>query len=216
MPNSTYAKSQTRQRRHHRSGPLVTKRYLRAIIGSPEKKWFNVNQGSPNGMGVSTITGDIYPLDQVAQGTGDNNRIGDTISLQSIQMRLDLARTTADGVLRVILFRWMQRATPTVANILEAPLFATQQYQQPINKNYGKSIKVLFDKTYTLATGQTQLQTDKIYRKAKYQTEFDSGTAESMNGTYLLFIGSPINVASPTAAQFPVYSFTSRITYTDV
>lgn len=221
MPNSTYARSMSHKRRQHYRTNLVTKGYLRAIVGNPEKKWFNT-QLLPTSV---PDTGIIQSLTDLTQGVGDSQRIGDTVTIHSNLNRLSIERGSVDAFLRVIMFRWQDQLVtttppniPTVDQILEnnPDLVTPPSYQSPLNKNYGKSFKVMFDKTYTIAAGQSQLQVDKIYRSNRYQVEFTDlligqGTVTTTNGTFLLYISN-----QSVEANQPLFSFIHRITYTDV
>lgn len=73
--------------------------------------------------------GTRYGLSNVALGTGINNRIGRQVKLKDVLMRFTAiipaspAFVTQDtsNRIRIILFRWMARAGPTVADILTTP-----------------------------------------------------------------------------------------------
>lgn len=215
MPFTTYARSQGRNRfGRRRYGPLVTKGYLKSIIGVPEVKWVNtVLVPTP----VDSL-GTLYNLNAIALGTTESTRIGNEVSNKSLHLRLDLARGPVDALVRIIILWWKDGNTttaiappspPTPSTILE-----TVSYQSPLNKTYGKSMWIKFDKTYTIAAGQTQLIVDEIWRKLRCKTEYVEGTAttsQTANSLYLLAISN-----QSTVANQPLFSFTSRLNYMDV
>lgn len=208
MPSYTHGRSQGRNphRRYH--GKYVTKGYLRAIVGTPESKWLNTTVTAAS---VLSAPSSVYNLNFVPQGTDQSSRIGDEVTNKSIHMRLDLTRTAVDSIVRVIIFWFMDgtaEVTPTPATILE-----TVDYRSPLNKNFGKSFWVKFDKTYTLTAGNLSIQVDEIWRRCKCKTEFNTsaGGLITANSLHMLVISNQTVLANQ-----PLLSFTSRVTYLDV
>lgn len=215
MPNYTYARSQGRNRfGRRRYGKYVTKNYLRAVVGPIEQKFTDYTQTALAILNQQNVNS-ILPLNAgISQGTGQSNRIGNQVQNRSVHIRFDLSRVTVDSFVRVILFWWLDGSlttnTPTLAQILESPA----NYQSPLNKEYGKSFWVKFDRTYTLAAGQTQLQTEEIYRKLKCVTEWNDTagpqTGISHNSLHILFISSQSLTNAPTLNLY------SRVNFTDL
>lgn len=213
MPNTTYARSQGRnnfgRRRHSK---YVTKGYLKAIVGVPETKWQNALLAPISAPNTILVSGAAAPviLNNISQGTGQQNRIGNQVSNKSLHIRLDIARAAVDSILRVIIFWNLDGSANPVTNLLENNV-AGAAYQSPLNKEYGKSFWVKFDKSYSIAAGQTQLVVDEIWRKLKCTTEYDEvpGTITA-NALYIAFISNQATVANQ-----PLFSFTSRLTYLD-
>lgn len=211
MPNATYARSQGRNHfGRRRYGKYVTKNYLKAVVGVPESKWLNTFRIPP--APVTNIFQSVS-LSQIPQGTTQSTRIANEITNKSIHIRLDIARQTVDSLVRIILFWHLDGLIVGAANpdtnLLENP----NSYQSPLNKDYGKSFWVKFDKTYSIAAGQTQLVVDEIWRKLKCKTEYtdDAVTTISANDLRLGWISN-----QSTAANQPNLSFTARLTYLDV
>nr|QTE03450.1 MAG: coat protein [Anser anser CRESS-DNA-virus sp.] len=195
--------------KHHRHAKYVTERELKNLIGSPERKWFN----TLNTAAQVTTAGNIFKLDSIVQGTGDSDRIGDTISVHSIfsRARFQVSQTVpTDAVIRVIMFRWLQASTPTLLNILEG---ASPTYLSPLNRNYGKSIIVMSDKLITLTAGNNSTIARKKFKKDRYQVEYDATTQVTTNGTWLLVISDNNNVPANSP---PSFTQLTRLTYTDV
>lgn len=207
MPNTTYARSQGRnnfgRRRHSK---YVTKGYLKSIVGVPESKWYNIVRPP---VAVSDSLTTATTLNLPLQGTGQTSRIGNEISNKSVHIRLDITRAAVDALVRIILF-WNLDGSTNVANLLET----STSYQSPLNKDYGKSFWVKFDKTYSIAAGQTQLVVDEIWRKLKCKTEFTDdtpGSVPSQNALQIVAISNQSLVANQ-----PIWSYTSRVTFMDV
>lgn len=204
MPNATYARTQGRNFRSRAS------RYR-----PPEVKWFNIEVNTPASVGntlgaTSTINRLLNPI---PQGVSQSQRIGDQVNNRSIHMRLLLERGAVDSVCRVILFWSLDGAFAAagpiqITNLLENPL----NWKSPLNKDYGKSFWVRYDKTYTLAAGQSALQVDEIFRSLKCVTEYqsDASTDPSQNALYIAFISNQLQIADQ-----PLVSFTTRVNYTD-
>lgn len=215
MPNQTYGRSHGRSHFGRRNySRYVTKGYLRAIVGKPESKWFNTNV-APAAVGAALNAGSVYafPLNQIPQGITQSTRIGDAVSNKSLHIRLDIQRAAVDAIVRVIVFWYLDGNTATTpvppSLLLEDPA----NYRSPLNKDQGKSFWVKFDKTYSVASGQTAIQVDEVWRKLKCQTEYTSD-AESTPSNNTLYIAALCN--QTTVANQPLMSFTSRITYLDL
>lgn len=223
MPFSTRSRTATRKpkRRRYKPTKRATGRDLNSLvrrvkkmIPKPEKKYFDVLTNiTTASTPVSTSTAYLQPLDGITQGTGDTQRIGDQIWIQSMLMRISI-QTGAAGInfLRMIVFRWkvgQGNVVPTAATILQVP----NSYLSPINVDQGEQIKVMLDKTYALATGSSQLQIDKFWRRKRYLVNYAGNagfTTPNSNSTYILFISD--NAAT---ANTPIISFYTRMRFTD-
>lgn len=216
MPNVTYARSQGRNRfGRRRYGPLVTKGYLKSIIGVPESKWINTVV-APTAVPSTIPTGPPDAqntcLNLISQGTTQSTRIGNEVSNRSLHVRLLLQRAAVDSVVRVIIFWCIDGYVASgalISNLLEDP----SSWQSPLNKDYGKSFWVRFDRTYTLAAGQTQLQVEEVWRKLKCKTEYalDTSNIPSHNALYMVAISNQTVLANQ-----PLISYTARLNYMDL
>lgn len=216
MPNTTYARTQGHNRfgrRYH--GRFVTKGYLKSIIGVPEIKWHNVSTTSPvpaiASVDTSTLETSTYILNTVGQGNGDSQRIGNEISNKSLHLRFDIRRAAVDSVVRVIVY-WNRDGTEQPASDLLEDNTPGRAYRSPLNKNFGKTFWVRFDRTYSIAAGQTQLVVEELWRRFKCKTEFeDASTNCTANLLFISFISDQTDPANQ-----PLISFTSRVNYMDV
>lgn len=170
----------------------------------PEHKWFDSTTSNFS----IPATGSVVALDGIVQGDGQNERIGDSVKATSTFYRYTITRVLVDSYVRIIHFIWKSNDVPTVASILQ-----TATVVSPLNRDNGRIIRVLTDKLYTLATGQTQQQVEKHSKRLWYTNKYDSDavTTTSVNGLYVLFISD-----QGTGANQPVINYYNRLTYTDM
>lgn len=226
MPNTTYGRSNGRNFRRRNHSRYVTKGYLKAVVGSPESRWmdFLIAPTPITSSGTIFNLNSPFPPTTTTPTTPLGGLRGSEISNKSLHMRLSLRRQTVDSFLRIIIFWNLDGldSPPTVAPVgsgvvgWEGGILTTADYQSPLNKYNGKSFWVKFDKTYTLAAGQTQLQVDEIWRKLKCQTEYQplqgtTGGDAQRNSLHLLAISDQV-----TAENQPTLEYYSRISYMDV
>lgn len=207
MPNYTPRRAMGRSHwGHRRGGRYVTKGYLKSVIGTPEVKFFDVTRP----INPVTAAGLVLGLnDNVTAGVGPNSRIGTEVSNKSLHIRMSMARGAVDSFLRIIVFWYLDGSVGagTITNILQ-----TAAYDSPLNKLNGKSFWVKYDCTFTLAAGQTQLQTEEIYRQLRCKTEYDNTTNIPLNNSLgILYISN-----QTVAANQPLLQLYSRLTYLDV
>lgn len=199
MPDYTPGRSSGRNFSHYRmSRPKP-----------PEQKWFNTTIApSPVLASLATLPAPNSILNPIPQGVTQSSRIGNEVHNRSVHIRLLLQRAAVDAVVRIIIV-WNLDGSVTNPNLL---LEDNTNFQSPLNKDYGKSFWVRFDKTYTLAAGQSQLQVDEIWRAVKCTTEYtdDGTTTPSANSLWLLAISN-----QATTANQPLLSYIARLTYTD-
>jgi hypothetical protein len=191
---------------------------FRKLVPKTEWKFFDTIPSSlttiPNGNGTQPI-----PLINMAQGITDQTRVGDEITPKNNYLRFTLTRGLTDSFVRVIMFWWKAvqiaaapgTATPQTPDVLQTAPVPGFQYLAPINKDQGRNVKVIYDRTFTLGTGESQIQVEKVYRQFKYvTTEFQqSAIYANKNQLYILFIGSEVLANQPTVSYY------NRLTYTD-
>ena len=170
-------------------------------------------------LAVSTGTSS-WLLNGLAPGSSASQRIGQKVSVRSLEIRLYNQVTAGTGVDQlhrqlVVMDRQANGAPPAIANILSAADVAA-----PRNLEYRKRFKVLLDKTFTLnATAEPGSQKwRKYYIKFKRPivVEFNAGVAGTIadivtNSLYIFNIGS--QAAGATAGTVTGYI---RMRYTDM
>lgn len=151
-------------------------------------------------------TGLIIALtDNVAQGTDENNRIGNSVLLKDMSIKLFLSHafdfstaTSLGGYYRIIIFCWkenLQDNPPTVAKILQGSVFSSFT-----NKDYTDQFVVLKDKiipfdsqlSRTSGVLTANFKFMKWYKKCDWHLRWDAGTGAdgSQNHVHMLLIQS--------------------------
>lgn len=176
----------------------------------------------------TSFTGNAYqvtvtPLLQcltnnMAQGTGENERIGNSILAQDIYFRAQVSwlpsSTIQIGTSRFILFCWKDNAgqnAPSVTKILESA-----DINSPINKDYSDQFVILKDKIFAhnAQTATVCLQSQfnlKVYKKLNFHMRWTgASTGNTQNHIYVLFIGG--GGSSANASSLTCHS---RLNFTD-
>lgn len=163
---------------------------------------------------VSTV-GDIRALsNSIGSGTGPSTRAGDEITLQSLSLRMAVYQPTSgavptqdQGMVRIILFRYMLDAVPILADILQ-----TSNPLSPLNRDRSKFIQVIMDKTIgyqTIADGEHDRPVFiKKYFNLKGKAVWKTGlTTVDKGHLYILAVSD--EVGSP----FPQWEWECRLKY---
>lgn len=162
-----------------------------------------------------TDTGSIVPLSTIVQGLDYNNRIGDSIKMQSIEFRcrVNVNASTTTTSIRVILFRDFDGygTLPTVADIMEVSS-GTASVRCPkkfLNKD---RFTFLLDEYFTLSPASDYSTTVRYAMPHDGHIKYLGTTAaNSSNGKgtlYALFL-------SDEATNTPTYALYNRIVFTD-
>lgn len=217
MPTATPARSINRRRNFRRRRPNPAKKVqeweltrLRKQVKRMMPKLERKVDDSPSTPLVVTTTASITNILSPAQGTGDDDRIGDRVNAKSLFIRLSITPNATAGMnfLRFIVLRDKQGngAAPSAANVLSA----STDYQSPINEDYGQRFKVLFDRTYTVDNDANGAQVDKIYRKLNFRTVWpDEGSTWPNTNSLLVFM------ISDQATNGPTVQYYARVRFTD-
>jgi len=145
---------------------------LKSIVNA-EKKQFSVNSGTAPLGQTNGLTGDgayIFDITPTpAQGTGDSNRVGDSIKLHSAVMNLQLKQqANTSHATRCIMEIYQVLGTPqTVANVLGQMFKPTpflvgapiRDYNAAYDQDYRQQYRCLFRRKLTVKADQTSVQT---------------------------------------------------------
>lgn len=164
----------------------------------------------------------------VFQGTGEQQRIGQSILLKNMQVRLaqsmSMLTNQATPVLgchhRVMLLCWKDNATanvPTVTKILQAP----SNIYSPVNKDYSDQFVILKDKhitfnarltpgTSTNGAGSQDFKSMKWYKPINWHLRWDATTSVTQNHIWMLTMST-----APGATSAVNTTFYSRMNFTD-
>lgn len=161
--------------------------------------------------------GSVYHLSDVAQGTSENNRVGDKVHATYIKLGATMAaHATENTTMRVMLIqdKLNQGTAPSAGDILEGT-GVTGGYRSGICElnvdDFPKRWRVLYDKTVRLVSG-TASAVQVLKASAKINAPIwysgSAGTDEGRNQIYLLLI-------SDAAANYPSLVWNARLYYKD-
>lgn len=172
-----------------------------------ELKWFDT---VPSGT-INLTSAVIIPLDSIAEGTGQSQRIGVQIqphsSYTNIINRIN-PETSVDCMSRALLFTWKSIDVPIPAQILTDP----SNIQSPLNIDYSKSFWVHWDKKFPIGLGQSVITEFQEYQALHKRTTYaaDNTNQTTMNGTYMLLMSDQTSSASE-----PILTLYHRLRYQD-
>lgn len=193
----------------------VTKKQVKNLIArSQEPKYFDQNQTASS---VSTA-GNVYgALVIPTQGIGESQRVGDTLHIKELDIRLCLTAADSTQFLRVVIFQWQENNSvnpPTIAKVFEQ--VATNPWAASLKMDYIESgtLKVIHDKLYSqclnsdsaVISRRIKLTGKKLHKK---KLEFDVTAVTGWDNYYIAAISDSVAVTHPTLA------YCARATYMD-
>lgn len=164
--------------------------------------------------------------DGITQGTGDSNRIGNSILAKDIQIRLALSMPFSANANppilgchhRFIIFAWKLNDSggPSVTKLLESP----SNIYSALNKDYTDQFVVLKDKFMTFnfpagtssagAVQTADFKSLKLYKQLQWHMRWSDAGSAIANHIYILSMSTPSGVANAVNT-----TFYSRLNYTD-
>lgn len=190
------------------------KRQVKTLIGhSEESKNVDQNQNStsiPAAAGV--ILGSFFTP---AQGTNEDQRIGNQITQKMIEMKYSVSAGDATNFVRVIIFKWYTDNNveiPTAADVLQD--IVNNTWLAPYNDRSieGNKIHIMHDRVHCLnVQGIANVAVSlKIFGRKlgrKVQT-FSTAGIVGHNQTYFLCVSDSIAAAHPTIVAYGRQHFT--------
>ena len=152
------------------------------------------------------------PATKIAQGAGEANYIGDTITPLYITIRGLFVHSDATNALRVIVFQTLGNTVPTITALLQYPAGTVYSCLSPVKKNTRRQYQILRDKIYTTSANGNEVKSYKIKipMYGLQSTEFtDAAGTVGTGGIYMLLM------TDSTAVTHPDVRTTYRITFTD-
>lgn len=163
------------------------------------------------GAGVATTTtGSVVRLVDLAAGTGRDERQGNKVTYNSMDIKYKWVANTGGAssqLCRVLIFCDLQQSlasTPTIANVLETDILSGLALDRR------DRFKVLYDKTlYTTLTGENSRYIEAS-PKFNITSEWASAASTNIakNGIYMILL-------SDSAASGPSISYNIRMNFTD-
>lgn len=173
---------------------------------------------SKSGVAVST-TPTIDDLSAIPQGSTDNDRDGDRVRLETLELRGVLINADVTNHYRIVVFSWFPNSTPVAGNILlngpSGNVDAFSCYSHDNRQLY----KILWDKFYFCAGNggaasnpYTPTSEQPLYFRVPVtpkQVQFAAGTTNGTNKVYILYL------SDSGAISHPVIHYATKLLYTD-
>lgn len=195
-----------------KSKNCVSKKEVKQMIKSEnakarELKFYNVDSSYSALLSYSGVVEDISAM---ARGDSDSNRDGDRCLPISLDLSYVIYGETYSSVYRMIVFRWLENTTPTVADILLSSgsgYSVTSGYQHDQRGLFN----ILYDKTHTVSNngGSELVHVKRHLKMAKKQIDYSAGGTTGSNKIYVLGITDRSLATSATVA------YISRLNFTD-
>lgn len=188
-------------------GSQIEKKYLNAIIAQT---------------GVSSTSGLQCITEGIQQGTTDSQRVGDTIKLTKIYLRLFWGIGDSENFMRFIVFQWKpsdQTTAPTAADILLPGASSIVDISSQYNHDKRSLFKILFDKTISMngdgtGAGSPDTSTSRGFCVETLlpkvdRVSFEAATVRGMGHIYVL------SVSDSTIIPHPYIYYSMKVMYTD-
>lgn len=152
--------------------------------------------------------GTVYPLFNPSQGDGQTQRDGDSVKLQSLNLRMTISHNTSatGSYIRCIIFRGHQERAVAYTT---AMLLQTATIDSPKTYENRFRTKILHDQTYNISNVGINSKFIRITKKLFGHVVFTpANTTIEDGGLYMLLI-------SNEATNVPSANWYSRTTFTD-
>lgn len=177
---------------------------------SVENKYFDQSLSS----GVTAV-GLLYNISDITRGTDVTQRVGNQVTLKSIEFRLSFSlnsNVTKAAVRFLVVLDKQGYNAPVVSDILEPGLINTTYTDiAPYHWDYRKRFDVKKDEVVSLTKGGPQEYTTRHFvMPLNLQSQHIGASTTFKNQLYLLVIGSELNIANISSFQYH-----SRLIFTD-
>lgn len=152
--------------------------------------------------------GDYFVLNVPPAGTGDSQRIGDSILNKSFAISATIHTNGANVVVRTILIWDKQNKINTLSDLIE---FTGSVYSvlSPFNKDNSREFRVLSDRVHESDAHHPLVYFSHAKSHLDNHTQFEAGTTNINSGAYKFFILCARNTS------VPIVDIVSRFTYID-
>ncbi len=178
------------------------RRIKRVVNAGKETKWKRTDYN----LSLNTA-GTITDVTAIAQGQTENTRIGDAVRLTHIRfMFLTSNPEAAHSTQRCIVFQWKSDSTPVLGDILTTAGGAAPVY--PINENKKQLYRILYDRTWTMQTLITGIETNRLHERKflkikSANVEFEAASTTGTNKIYTLWLsGNAVSAPDPVVLGF--------------
>lgn len=183
-----------------------------AIKSVAERKWYDNVLFLSSAGNLLSANGFFYALTDMAQGSGQQQRIGDKATGSSLEVRMVLsspgaATTAVYLVMRTVIFVWKDDTTPTLPDILEPG--AWNPVNAPLNHDTKIKRKILYDacSSHYLEPVSKNAMSPIKYKKIILPLNklrnlnvinFQAGTTTAVNHIYILHLADTPATANQT------------------
>lgn len=181
--------------------------------GAPQIKFVDVGY-NVNVTSVGTVLAGIC---NIPQGVTVNQRTGDTVFWRSLYINYDITTQNSDiwNSSRVIIFQWHPNSALLVPNVTD--VLQTANMYSMYDWQFSNQYTIMYDIMHFqsgLATAPTASGNQGHFgpisiRKAKSRADFAAGVATGSEQFYILVISDSL------IAPFPVFTATTRVTYSE-
>lgn len=176
-----------------------------------EKFWvyrtFNASQSS---------TPTINPLTDIGQGTTDQQREGDQLTIRSIEVNWSWngsSLTTPDqsNIGRIIVFQWFPATVPSAANIL-ADLTPAYVTLSPYNHDSRFQFKILLDKKSPISLNGPSVTYNRRYIKGGMKRKIQYIAGSSVVAANMIYV---LMVSDSGVIPDPIGTYAIKVNYSD-
>lgn len=187
-------------------------REVHKLAKQPELKWLD-GLSSANVSSGSTLFSFPNPIQSATTQQSENTRIGDKITVKSIDVKFDIDAFV--GLLfRLTIFVYKQSSQASIPNIGELYETGTAGWTvsfypiSPFRMDYKPQYQILYDKVYTFGQGftggvTTETKYIHVHKIMNHAIRYISGSVDGSHKLYM-FISTDTSTSSP----FNVYTRT--------
>lgn len=167
-------------------------------------------------VGWNGPAGNLIRLTNIAVGTADGQRIGDSITIKNINIKYAFVSSATLEHVRIIIFQWASYQYPiaglNVLSVFNQPYTPESQYNFQ-DKN-GKLLKVLYDKRHVVSPSGdgTSLGGTILKKYIKHKIQYQPGTTTEMTDSIWMYV---VSSQDNTVFPLPAYVYSIRVTYED-
>ena len=196
-------RARTMARKHR---PLSRKDVKRIVKGMAEKKFYTTQSNN-----TYDFSGSFIRLAEIAEGSGVDQREGDTIEVNRVDLHFQVAKADTNNTVRFIVFSKETNVQPTSATeILESTsqYAIISEYQQ--ERLY--SFKVLYDKCVTVNADKEVSPVYNVSIPMKIKCKFSGATSISAGSRDLWLL----IISDSGAATHPSVLLRTNTKFTDL
>lgn len=200
----------------------ATKSDVNKMIRQRQEKKYNVISNT-----VTHVSYDSYSmilLTNPGAGTGDTQRIGDSIDVTYLQGRMLVAAASGNITrFRAIVFQWLDDTTPTASSLLSGG-GAYHDYLEPYAHDTRRQFRVLWDKSFSLSTNtdyadglmnermlKFELNIGRLASKRRCVQRVQFGGSATQGGIYLFMTSDQNNLST----NGPSVNYITKVNYRD-